>query len=299
MCRVAHEEWGDLIDGILRMEGGFEIIQCDFAKHLDVVQIAQSKQDQRDPGRDGGEGLNYYRAVAARYNGIGGDRVKIDYDHFVTLFAHPDALHFDEHGLPRVNNITAAVDPVREDIAQMVRGTDEEDAGTDWQAVADIVVERYADRIAYLASGDLEDLESFKAEVDRALRPFIDYASRDNATEIDRCANQFLPAADSRPLAGEAIFNVTSVLCRTLSAASSVDTLSHGLSKLRGLKSWLAWTTWKSCQGCGPREICFLPIWPMGSAGDFEQPRCRSEIAHGDYWGGFGGPPRGGHGPDM
>lgn len=301
MCQLAQQEWDDQINGILRMEGGFEIILCDFAKHLDVVRIVQTKSDDSrgGPGGPGGNGrdhFSYYEAVAARYDGIGGGRVTLDYENFVTLFAVEDALYFDDTGRPRVNNETSVIEPVSESIRKMVSSSDNKLSGTDWQAIADLIVARYADRIAYLASGDIKDLESFKDEVDLALRPFVDYGHRNSAAEIERCASQFLPSNSvaSASLAGAALLNVTTILCRTLSAASSIDTLPHGLSTIRGLKSWLGWTEWKKCRGCGVHELCFLPIWPAGSVEDFEKPQCMSDISqagHG-YWGGFGRPPK-------
>ncbi|KAK4544995.1 hypothetical protein LTR36_003900 [Oleoguttula mirabilis] len=303
MCRMAHEEYDDRIDGILRMEGGFEIILCNFEKDLDVVQIAQTHDSgSRDGpgmgppgGRDGREGFNTQLAVSARYDGIGGNRVTLDYENFVTLFAYGDALYFDETGRPRVINETAAIDPVRQAIRHLAVSPNNAAPGKDWQAVADMIVTRYAERIGYLASGELDDLASFKSEVDRAMRPFIDYSRRNSTREIGRCASQFLPTktSPSESLAEASLRDVTTVLCRTLSAASEVDTLSHGVSMVRALKSWLAWTTWKRCH-CGEHEICFLAIWPQGSAEDFEQPQCKSagdiSQGRGGYWGGFGRP---------
>ncbi|KAK5132218.1 hypothetical protein LTR08_009278 [Meristemomyces frigidus] len=301
LCRIAQEEYDDRIDGILRMEGGFEIILCDFAKHLDVVRITQSKSSSRGgpggPGSNDGAGFNYYEAVAARYDGIGDGRVQLNYESFVSLFAFGDAVYFDDTGRPRVNNQTNAIEPARKSIKDMAISSPDYVAGKDWQAVADMVVARYADRIGYLSSGNIKDLKSFQAEVDRALRPFIDYGHRNSTAEISHCASQFLPSKphNTESLAAASVRNVATVLCRTLSAASDIDTLPNGLAMIRALKSWLGWTTWKRCH-CSEYEICFLPIWPQGSAEDFEQPQCKSagDISHGrgGYWGGFGGPPR-------
>lgn len=301
LCRLAKEEWNDRIDGILRMEAGFEIILCDFAKHLDVVQIAATKEETRDHGpggpfeRDDGEMINSFKAVAARYDGIGGERVSVNYESFVTLFAYNDAIAFDQTDRPRINNDTAIIEPIRSAIKNMVLAEPDRKP-KNWQAIADMVVTRYADRIAYLASGDVTDLDAFKAEVDRTLRPFINYGDRNATTEIARCSAQFLPshAGDSSLLAVKAIRNVSAIICRTLSAANEIDTLAHGVSMVRGLKSWLAWPTFKKCRGCGVHEVCVIPIWPSGSIEDFKHPQCRSNLSqtHDSYWGGFGGPPR-------
>ncbi|TKA33610.1 hypothetical protein B0A50_00446 [Salinomyces thailandicus] len=301
LCQLAQTEYEDRIDGILRMEGGFEIILCDMAKHLDVISIARTKPDAGGPGpgRDDGDMLAYYRAVAARYDGIGAGRVTLDYENFVSLFAIDNAVFFDESRRPRVRNETKIVAPVKEAIKAMALKDASGDVGKNWQAITDMVVARYADPIAYLASGELNQLHDFKAEADHAMRPFIDYGDRNTAREIERCSIQHLPStapsnANQGKPAYDSIHAVTSVLCRTLSAVGEIDTLAHGVSMLRGLKSWLGWTTWKRCRGCAEHEVCFLPIWPAGSAEDFEHPQCRSHVSGGPgtYWGGFGKPPR-------
>jgi hypothetical protein len=44
LCNLTKTLWENKIDGVLRMEAGFEIILCDFTEHLqrkDVVAISQ------------------------------------------------------------------------------------------------------------------------------------------------------------------------------------------------------------------------------------------------------------------
>lgn len=50
MCNLTSTIWGGKIDGILRMESGFEIILCDFEKYLDladVVAVTSHLSEQR------------------------------------------------------------------------------------------------------------------------------------------------------------------------------------------------------------------------------------------------------------
>lgn len=303
MCKLAREEWGNRIDGILRMEGGFEIILCEFAAHLDVVSIAKTNPEAGGGfggGADGGDGLNYYRAVAARYHGIGGGRVKLNYEDFVTAFAYPKAIYFDDTGRPRLNNASASIDDVRTAVDKMILREDSDIATVDWQAIVDLIVARYADRIEYLASGSLRTSSSLQAEIDRAIRPFIDYGSRNSTREAERCAAQFIPVhADTTTVAAQAVGEVAHKLCSSLIAASAQEDYDEALGTIRELKEYLAWTTWKQCRGCAVDEICLLPIWPIGTAEDFVQPKCKSEISHGGpgrgkgYWNDFGGPPPG------
>lgn len=141
-CEMAEKEWEGRIDGVLRMEAGFEIILCGFERDLTPVRITQVKQkpeEQRGPrgnrkhgdrdgpheegddkhhnghgprkeeddgkrhgpGGPGGPGgpphggpgggpdsSRWMRAITARYNGIGGNRVSLNFNHFVTAFSH-------------------------------------------------------------------------------------------------------------------------------------------------------------------------------------------------------------------
>ncbi|KEQ58724.1 uncharacterized protein M437DRAFT_58695 [Aureobasidium melanogenum CBS 110374] len=310
LCKLAHERWNDRVDGILRMEGGFEIILCDFAAHLDVVSIAKTNPKAGGGfggGGDNGDGFNYYRAIAARYHGIGGGRAVLDYEGFVSTFAYPEAMFFDDTGRPRLNNGSAAIDDLRRAVDKMILRKGDNIEAVDWQAIVDMVVARYADRIEYLASGSLKSLAALQSEIERALRPFIDYNARNSSSEIERCASQFMPNPVSRTstnVAAQAIRQVTNTLCSSFLTASEQTEYTTALEQIKQLKEYLAWTTWKQCRGCAADEICFLPIWPVGTAEDFEQPKCRSDVSLGPgrgegdrYWNDFGGPGRKGPGP--
>ncbi|KAF1343724.1 hypothetical protein BDV97DRAFT_380193 [Delphinella strobiligena] len=295
LCQLIHTEYADHLDGILRMEGGFEIILCDFAKDLDVVRILPAKASSMGPGGDGLDHFNYWQAISARYFDIGANRVRLDYESFITLFAYPTAIHFDDTNRPRVKNNTAELEVVRQDIKKMVLGPDSTADATNWQAITDLIVTRYADRIAYMASGDLTTLPALTSEIDRALRPFIDYGSRNSTLEAARCATQFWPspAAIEPSVAARAIKQTYQTVCTALASASHLDSHAAALETVRQLKKHLAWTTWKICKDCARNEICMVPVWPMGSAEDFVQPPCVSSDTigerRGDYWGGFGG----------
>ncbi|KAI4849266.1 hypothetical protein E4T44_03448 [Aureobasidium sp. EXF-8845] len=305
LCKLAREQWNNRIDGILRMEGGFEIILCDFAAHLEIVSIAKTNPKAGGGfggGGDNGDGFNYYRAVAARYHGIGGNRVVLDYEQFVSAFAYPGAVYFDDSGRPRINNESGSIDEVRQGVDKMVLRTADENKAVNWQAIVDMIVARYAERIEYLASGSLTTLSTLQAEVDRALRPFIDYNIRNSTLEIERCTSQFIPdhvSTTSTNVAAQAIRELTHTLCTSLVVVSAQTDYTAALDQIKQLKDYLAWTTWKQCRGCTLDEICFLPIWPVGTAEDFEQPKCRSDVSliPGRYWNDFGGPGRRGPGP--
>ena len=75
------------------MEGGFEVILCEFERELDVVRITRAKgEDEDGDGRKEArerDVMQYYKAVTARYDGIGGGRVVLDYELFVTAYTCP------------------------------------------------------------------------------------------------------------------------------------------------------------------------------------------------------------------
>lgn len=294
LCAMAEKEWNGKIDGFLRMELGFEIILCSFKHGLDLERITQAKSSGSEGGPPAlGDGsINYYQAVASRFDSIGGDRVSVDFDNFVTLYAFDDAMQFDNEGLPRANNNTKVLKPVLEAITDMAVSK-HTTTPFDWQAIADMVVARYSDRIETLAYGAFAREQDLKDEIERAVRPFVDYDSRNTSAEVQRCATQYfptLPPADT--VAASAILDVTTYLCTAL-FDSADQHYSDALSTVRSLKRWLGWTTFKRCRGCAPNEVCFIPIWPMGGEEDFENPKCisnMSETSRG-YWEHMGGPP--------
>ncbi|EME78480.1 uncharacterized protein MYCFIDRAFT_190757 [Pseudocercospora fijiensis CIRAD86] len=284
LCEMAQKQWQGKVDGFLRMELGFEIILCSFKDHLEVERITRT---QNGGGRGGfGPGcghdisaLNYYQAVASRFDGIGGDRVRVDYEKFVTLFTYPQAHYFNDRGLPRAVNESKAIVPVLDAVTDMILD-ENEDPTTNWQAVTDLVVSRYSDRIERITSGSIpSSISDLRKLLEAALRPFIDYSARNATLET---------------FPSHAIMSVTSTLCSRFLLASEQDNLEHAISMIQELKDWLGWSTWKRCRGCEVDEVCFVPIWPMGGKEDMENPRCisnASEVGSG-YWGGhFGGPP--------
>ncbi len=157
LCRIAGS-WG--LDGVIRMEAGFEIIKCDFSVGLELV-TARRRPGSGDSGNVNGGGvllLEYMRAVSQRYSGIGRDRARIDWGSMVSAWWYPvDLTNPNESGeaagLPRLVNVSdeeldAMKARIREKIAARLAGGQRR-PGTqiDWQGVVDMIVARYADRI--------------------------------------------------------------------------------------------------------------------------------------------------------
>ncbi|KNG52631.1 hypothetical protein TW65_00051 [Stemphylium lycopersici] len=317
MCNMSSTLWEGKIDGILRMEAGFEIILCDFQEHLertDVVAVATEERHGGPPGWPGS--WQYLKALTSRYNGIGGGRVSLDLEDFISVFAYPD-IHglFDndvqsDYAMPRLQKVKEADRlRVKDDITDMILRKDwaEEKQSQDWQALVDMVVARYSEPLHYLHSAQeiREDKDALTAYLKTLLRPFIDDTSRNAKLETQRCIAQFIPTLpttpqSAAPLAHLALYSVTHSICDTLLTALSIASsptshasftsvyASHAVELVDELVKHLQWTTWKECGACADEEVCYIPIWPMGSHEDHKSPQCKREEdikGRGGYWG--------------
>ncbi|KAJ5124810.1 uncharacterized protein N7515_008635, partial [Penicillium bovifimosum] len=293
-CEIAENEWQGRIDGLLRMEAGFEIILCDFERDLVPVRITHAKVPQVPQSYIGGDGRRgrsphvesvkspnssrWMRAVAARYHGIGGNRVSLNFEHFVTAFSHNVDLFQHNATLPRLAYLSDEErNTVRGEITGMIMTHHSAEVNHDWQMITDMIVQRYSNELAYFSSGDIDSIVDLHSEIERVLSPFIDYSARDDVSEIERCATQFLPAwpSENRSVAARAVCSVASRICSDLALAAKEHDLDMAVAVIRKLVRHLDWTTWKECRGCAVNEICVVPIWPMGTVQDYETPECR------------------------
>ncbi|EXJ79457.1 hypothetical protein A1O3_08959 [Capronia epimyces CBS 606.96] len=326
LCQMATETWNGKIKGFIRMEAGFEVILCSFADNLDFLQAVRAGpfaagDEVPDPDPDTDDKSlrwrpsDWIRAIAARYDGIGGGRVTLNYDSFVTAYNYDLDLFTQDDGLPRLTDAAAAVlDKIRGDVDGMVNRWDPSltpmpAMSTDWQSIADMVVARYAKRLKYLTSGALTTSQELSAELGTFLRVFIDSDARNTTAEVDRCASQFIPAHVESPsvavavavaVAARAIRSVTATICSSLFAALDSDSpFSDSMTNLRSLVEYLAWTGWERCPECPLDQVCFIPMWPFGAVEDRQSPQCRNATelnGRSGYWGNFG-PGHGRHGP--
>lgn len=324
LCSLASTLWEGNVDGFIRLEGGFEIILCDFEKHLrrvDVVRVSRNEQDRDKGGVMGG--WSYLKAITSRYHGIGGGRVRVDYDNFVSVFQYDsdrtkglwDNDVQSDVLMPRLTNVSpSTLVSLRADVTQLILSKDwsAHDRTSDWQATADMLVARYSTPLHHLTSTPLyrTNKPALAAYLTQLLRPFIDTSARNASLETNRCVAQHIPPlpattlptppASLPPLAHRALHAVATRLCdallTSLSIASSTTPhtdfdavyAAHGVEVVDVLVEWLGWTSWKECRGCKEEEVCFIPIWPMGSVEDHARPACRGqeEVAgRSGYWG--------------
>ncbi|KAF2175618.1 hypothetical protein K469DRAFT_610025 [Zopfia rhizophila CBS 207.26] len=312
LCDLAYSTWQGKIDGIVRMEGGFEIILCEFAKHLEVKEIMPVVEQRVGEGILGG--WRYYQAITDRYHGIGGGRVRLNYENFISVFEYEglDLWANDVHSdvpMPRLQSVSSEdLLRIKNAVTDMVLKNDKEIKDTvNWQEVTDMIIGRYSAPLHYLGtpkSPARSSKEEFATYLSNLLRPFIDHTSRNTTLETHRCIAQSLPAATTDSLAARTVLAISTKICNSLLTALDVTSLSmsrslsesspppaHALSLIDQLISYLQWTAWKQCPSCADEEICVVPIWPLGTLEDHRKPRCLGEseaLRRNGYWGRFG-----------
>ncbi|KAL2000870.1 hypothetical protein VTN02DRAFT_2532 [Thermoascus thermophilus] len=294
-CQIARDDWHGRIDGFIRMEAGFEIILCDFARDLDLIRItgveleeSGGKQSAGSVSKPGDDWFLTYRAIAARFDSIGGDRVRVNYDHFVTAYTYEelDLFQGGRRQQPRLANLSfEELQPIRNDLNRLVMEHDAVEPSFHWQAVVDMVVKRYSNELKYLVSGDISSISDVHSRIKFLLAPFVDHPLRDATVEADRCATQFIPTtAPNDTLAARVVYDVSLAICSTLQTVLDQKDHRTAVATVQGLIDYLDWTTWKECrQKCGYNEVCFVPVWPMVPVEERGHPQC---------WGGPGFPPQ-------
>ncbi|KAH8662379.1 hypothetical protein BX600DRAFT_382718 [Xylariales sp. PMI_506] len=313
LCELC-KEWG--LEGIIRMEAGFEIIHCDFSSGLQQVQALQRPVQSNQRG--GGESVEFIRGLSERYQGIGSSRTIVDYSSMVSAFFFPVNLTNSDPkrpDLPRLNSVEpselAAIKSYLTDVITELR--DEPMRTIDWQDVSDLIVGRYADRIKYMAE-QVDSTEKMAEEIDFLLTVFVDGSGAESTPDaIDRCANfyvQYLtPVTEADRLIKTAFQATVHEICDTLFRVRSLvvldpapdqSSLAASTSALRSLMTTLNWTRFKKCPACAINEVCLIPMWPFGTVEDYNHPRCTNGTNANDgsanYWGGRGGPGGGGSG---
>jgi hypothetical protein len=338
LCRAA-TKWG--LDGIIRMEVGFEVVFCDFSNGLDLVSVLRRPFVNEFNGNETMPLFEVIRAVSHRYDGIGADRVALDFSSMVSAFFFPvNVTNPDEkrQELPRIKtNKHEDLLSIRRRLDEVLLAQPNDKESINWQGVTDMIVLRYAERIAYL---DLENITpgDFISQILVVTNTYVNYPPlpddlsllvSDNMTTdaLERCINHYdLPTTIKRPtwspedsLIHTAIETVTKSICSTLfeirehlleaqpnfilGGRNVVDerddkllqAVKLGQGMIRGLKSDLAWSTWKRCRSCAIDEVCFIAMFPFGIQEDHDSPSCYNAESLREqrigYWTGLRVPP--------
>lgn len=319
LCKLC-KDWQ--LQGVIRMEAGFEIIKCDFADGLDQIQVLQ--RPDSGPDRRGELGnLEFMRGLAERYQGIGSTRTIIDYSSMVSAFFFPANLtnpNPKRPDLPRLSNLVdSELSAIKSYLTNVIEERREKPQRTiDWQDVSDLIVGRYADRLEFMAE-KIHSISKMSSEVSFLLDVFIDYSEKQEdariSAAIERCTNFYLrsitPETEADDLIHAAFESVTTKICSTLfevrdlvasDALADGTSLASAIELLRSLITTLGWARFKRCPACAVDEVCLIPMWPFGTIEDYTTPRCTNGTQDRDgenYWGGFRGRPGGpdGKGP--
>lgn len=304
LCTLA-AEWG--IEGIVRMEAGFELILCNFSDGLDFLAARQRPQYDQPEGYDEFGEFSWMRGMAARYQGITAGRVAIDQSSMISAFFYPLNLTNPDETRPDLPRLLSsdpdAVARLRSDLRQVLSlDTSQHEESVDWQGVVDMIVSRYSDRLQFIAM-QKTTRKGIQSEINVLLSSFIDYNSTDIPAAENICATHYLNSASPKTaqdhLIYEALLSVSKKICSVLFEVralviSSTDVNSPDGKELKlplkQLIGYLDWSTWLECGKCAFDEVCTVAVWPFGSAEDHFHPRClRGDEFSGrrGYWGGF------------
>ncbi|PVH80358.1 hypothetical protein DL98DRAFT_515457 [Cadophora sp. DSE1049] len=302
MCKLG-AEYG--IEGIVRMEAGFELILCNFSANLELITANQRPKYDAPEGVMDSSQFEYVRGVAARYQGITAGRVKVDYSSMVSAYFYPLNLTNPDQTRPELPRLPISdqegLATLKADTLAIFAGNSDAET-VDWQGVVDMIVTRYSDRLQYLASTNLTDRAAL-SEINFLLSAFIDYTDLRIPNAVEGCSRIYLPPMTSRTpsdgLIYEAVLTVTRKICNTLFEVRDIllegkeddsMVMKHNPA-IQELIEYLDWSTWLECGKCAYDEVCYVAIWPWGSVEDHEKPGCvKSDDLSGrrGYWGGFG-----------
>lgn len=226
--------WG--YDGYIRMEAGYEYIHCDFSKDLDTVSIVPAYDYRGVLSASTMLFFQWARAVAEDYDGVGTDRLKIDYSSMVSGLFYPLNITTMEPERPDLMRLaTAGFDELQKLKPHLERISRAPRRFTvDWQAVTDGVVRRHADRLQLMAAEGIS-AEHLIDEIEAVARSYVAAPSlhrdtrapltpEERAVAIARCIDQpLLPARFKRKqwaredeLIDVAMEAVMTDICRTI-----------------------------------------------------------------------------------
>jgi hypothetical protein len=243
ICNIL-TEWG--YDGLMRMEMGFEVIYCDFTKGVDKVMMTRSAIHDDRLFETNMNPFQWTRAAAERYEGIGGDRARLDFSSMVSAYFFPVNISNPDPARPDLHRLVSASHADLKDIkiylGRILKAPRR--YTVNWQAVVDMIVARYSHRLALLASRD-QSFDLFSDELEIATQTYINAPPlpgdislgttppvNRTADALQACGRHYLLSVyigrDSWSLEDQlihtAVHKVTSHICETLFAARAIMT---------------------------------------------------------------------------
>ena len=293
LCQIARNHWQGKIDGFIRMEHGFELVLCDFA-NVDLVSVLAADHGYAVHDRlhnheaAAAEMFNFFASITSRYFGVGGERVMLYYDSFVTAYSFPELDLFPSNAIfPRLTSIPyTSARQVFSHISDMALNHQPNPSGPNWQSITTLLTTRYSRHLQLFSkSPTFRNSTELHRAIHMILGPYISTADRNTTLEVDRCATAFLPyhlhslPQSSQSLAHRSFLTVSTHLCSTLFSILNNETLTlhDQRAVVKGLMDYLSWPEFKYCSpACELNEVCFTAIWPWGNISDIERPSCKN-----------------------
>lgn len=246
------------------------------------------------------------REVSTRYHGNMAGRLAIDYSSMVSAYFYPTNFSNPDKASPHPRLVFAEqgqLSRIRSDVKQVVQQA-RSGPSINWQWVVDMIVARYSERLEFLATGPPQKL--FLSTVNNLLNIYINFGEMASTESLVKtCTSHYLqsvkPFTEQDKLIMAALESITYNICKALfevrdllvqhepgsHRGKSAVSLASGL--IRDLNEWLDWPDWKFCGTCAYDEVCFIAMFPFGTAEDHFHPRCktRDEIGEkmgNDYW---------------
>lgn len=288
MCNLS-TEYG--IEGIIRMEAGFELILCNFSTSVSLVSAFERPKYGTDEGINDLRQFEYVRGIGYRYNGITAQRVTVDYSYMVSAYFYPLNLTNPDASRPELPRLPAddkaGLAALKSDVLRLFSDSKaQSNAGIDWQGVVDMIITRYSDRLQYMVS-NISTQQTILSEINFLLSVFVNYKDVDINASVAKCTNHYLlpisPVTTSDGFIYAAILAVSEKICSTLfdvraillkDGGKGTSVAEPAKKKIAGLIEYLDWSDWKSCGKCAYDEVCFVAIWPWGGVEDHLSPGC-------------------------
>ncbi|KAF4333678.1 hypothetical protein FBEOM_12510 [Fusarium beomiforme] len=182
LCKLA-SEWG--FDGFVRIEIGIEVIKCDFADGLDLVSMMRTEMINHIMGNLGLATFQIVRAVGERYDGVGANRLRIDFSSMVSGLFFPINISSTVTGRSDLKRLgTATLDELKDIKAYLIDVLRRPRRFiVDWQGVVDLIVTRFSKRLTLMAYEPL-DSHYFVDEVEAATLTWYDAPLLPNDTTL-------------------------------------------------------------------------------------------------------------------
>ena len=165
--------WG--YDGFVRMEIGFELVQCDFSNGLKLVDVTRTIMPDDFIGKDDLYLYLLARSISDQFDGLGKDRLRIDFSSMVSAYYYPIPVAGTDPERPGLHRLDAA--PLKDllEIQKHVESVSREPRRftVNWQAVTDTVVSRFSERLSFMTSEAISN-QQFVTDLQKLVLTYFD-----------------------------------------------------------------------------------------------------------------------------